>query len=150
MACGTIRSPPGCVAVAMLSRSGESGSLSSAWRAWRTGPGAGDRRLFPPQVRAEVIRLACERPADSEVPLARWSSAELAAEVIARGICEQLSGGDGLAVALRRRDQAVAVPLMDLPPRPRVHRQGRPDPRPLLRPLGRRAVASRRLCRVLR
>jgi integrase len=43
-------------------------------------------------VRAEVIRLACERPADSDVPLARWSSAELAAEVVARGICEQISG----------------------------------------------------------
>ena len=39
-----------------------------------------------------MIRLACERPADSEVPLARWSSTELAAEVVARGICEQISG----------------------------------------------------------
>jgi hypothetical protein len=39
-----------------------------------------------------VIRLACERPADSEVPLARWSSHELAAEVVTRGICEQISG----------------------------------------------------------
>ncbi len=39
-----------------------------------------------------MIRLACERPADSEVPLARWSSCELAAEVVTRGICEQISG----------------------------------------------------------
>jgi hypothetical protein len=39
-----------------------------------------------------VIRLACERPADSQVPLARWSSSELAAEVMTRGICEQISG----------------------------------------------------------
>jgi len=43
-------------------------------------------------VRAEVIRLACERPADSAVPLARRSSSELAREEIARGICEQISG----------------------------------------------------------
>jgi hypothetical protein len=43
-------------------------------------------------VRAEVIRLACELPANSQVPLARWSSSELAAEVVARGICEQISG----------------------------------------------------------
>jgi hypothetical protein len=43
-------------------------------------------------VRAEVIRLACERPADSEVPLARWSSTELAREAMTRGICEQISG----------------------------------------------------------
>jgi len=39
-----------------------------------------------------VIRLACERPTDSQVPLARWSSVELAHEAIARGICEQISG----------------------------------------------------------
>src|ERR1700737_1863522 len=92
MGCATTRSPPGCAAVAMSCHSGESGSSSSAWPAWRTGLGAADRRLFPPQVRAEVIRLACERPADSEVPLARWSSSELAAEVVSRGICEQISG----------------------------------------------------------
>jgi hypothetical protein len=39
-----------------------------------------------------VIRLACERPADSDVPLARWSSSELAREAVTRGICEQISG----------------------------------------------------------
>jgi len=39
-----------------------------------------------------VIRLACERPTDEGVPLARWSSPELAAEAVARGIVEQISG----------------------------------------------------------
>jgi len=39
-----------------------------------------------------VIRKACELPADSHVPLARWSSSELAREAVARGICEQISG----------------------------------------------------------
>ena len=39
-----------------------------------------------------MIRLACELPAESEVPLARWSSGELAREAVARGICEQISG----------------------------------------------------------
>jgi hypothetical protein len=39
-----------------------------------------------------VIRLTCERPADSQVPLGRRSSTELAAEVVVRGICEQISG----------------------------------------------------------
>jgi transposase len=34
-------------------------------------PRRGRPPTFPPQVRAEVIRLACELPADSEVPLAR-------------------------------------------------------------------------------
>ncbi len=39
-----------------------------------------------------MIRPACERPADSDVPLARWSSTELAREAVTRGICEQISG----------------------------------------------------------
>ncbi|MGH2851897.1 MAG: IS630 family transposase [Solirubrobacteraceae bacterium] len=43
-------------------------------------------------MRAEVIRMACERPMQCEVPLARWSAAELARETVARGICEQISG----------------------------------------------------------
>src|SRR5450755_4969967 len=55
-------------------------------------PRRGRPPAFPPQVRAEVIRLACERPADNLVPLARWSSSELAREAVARGICEQISG----------------------------------------------------------
>src|SRR5215218_4348042 len=76
----------------MWSRSGANASSSSAWPASRTGPGAADRRPFPPHVRAEVIRLACELPANSDVPLARWSSTELAREAIARGIAEHISG----------------------------------------------------------
>jgi hypothetical protein len=43
-------------------------------------------------VRAEVIAMACELPAEQGVPLSRWSSAELAREAVARGICEQISG----------------------------------------------------------
>ena len=39
-----------------------------------------------------MIRLACERPVDEGVALARWSSPELAAEVVARGIAERISG----------------------------------------------------------
>jgi hypothetical protein len=39
-----------------------------------------------------VIRLACERPVDEGVPLACWSSPELAAEAVARGIAERISG----------------------------------------------------------
>ncbi len=87
-----MRSPRGCGAVGTSFRSGESGSSSSAWPVSRIDPGAADRPFFPPQVRAEVIRFACELPTDSEAPLARWSSAELAREAVARGICEQISG----------------------------------------------------------
>jgi hypothetical protein len=57
-----------------------------------TDPVTADRRLSPPDLRAEVIGLACEPPADSQVPLARWSSTELAREAVSRGICEHVSG----------------------------------------------------------
>ncbi len=53
--------------------------------------GAGPR-LFPPQVRAEVIALACELPAEKGVPLSRWSAVELAREAASRGIVERISG----------------------------------------------------------
>jgi hypothetical protein len=43
-------------------------------------------------VRAEVIALACELPAEKGVPLSRWSSVELAREAQARGIVERISG----------------------------------------------------------
>jgi hypothetical protein len=38
-----------------------------------------------------VKALACELPAESGVPLSRWSAPELAAEVVARGIVEAVS-----------------------------------------------------------
>jgi transposase len=67
-------------------------------RFWREGmsgladrPRSGRPRVFPATVVAEVKALACELPAQSEVPLARWSCPELAREAIARGICERVS-----------------------------------------------------------
>lgn len=42
-------------------------------------------------MRAEVKRLACELPATSGVPLSRWSCAELAREVMQRGVVETIS-----------------------------------------------------------
>ena len=42
-------------------------------------------------MRAEVIALACELPAEQGMPLSRWSSQELAREAVARGIVEQIS-----------------------------------------------------------
>jgi transposase len=60
-------------------------------------PGLGDRprpgrqRTFPKTAEAEVKALACELPAQSEVPLARWSYTELAAEAVSRGVVESIS-----------------------------------------------------------
>ena len=109
-------------AVARSSRSGASGSSSSAWLALRTGHGGVARRFFPPQVRAEVIAIACERPADEGVPLSRWSSPELATR--GRGARDRRADQrrDRLALAVPGRDQALAAPLVDLPARPTIRR----------------------------
>ena len=54
--------------------------------------GPDDRPVFPPNVVMEVKALACELPGERGIPLSRFSTAEIAAEVIRRGIVAQLSG----------------------------------------------------------
>ena len=55
-------------------------------------PRSGRPRRFPPAQIAEVKALACELPAQSGVPLSRWSSSELAREAVKRGIVAEVSG----------------------------------------------------------
>src|SRR5437660_7180168 len=54
-------------------------------------PARDARAAFPPAQVAEVKALACELPAQSGVPLSRWSTAELAAEATIRGIMADVS-----------------------------------------------------------
>jgi transposase len=49
-------------------------------------PRPGRQRNFSAAAEAEVKALACALPAETGVPLARWSSAELAAEAVTRGL----------------------------------------------------------------
>ncbi|MCW2141220.1 DDE superfamily endonuclease [Actinoplanes cyaneus] len=60
-------------------------------------PGLADRRRpgrpprFTPVQVAEVKALACQLPAETEVPLAKWSAPELAATAVGRGIATSIS-----------------------------------------------------------
>ena len=54
-------------------------------------PRPGRRRTFPATAEAEVKALACALPAETGVPLARWSRAELAAEAVTRGVVNSIS-----------------------------------------------------------
>jgi hypothetical protein len=54
-------------------------------------PRSGRPRHFTPIQRAEVTALACQLPAETGVPLSRWGSGDLAAEVISRGIAPAMS-----------------------------------------------------------
>ena len=59
------------------------------WRRRRAGDAS---RLSPPRVVAEVKALACQLPGELGVPLSRLSRADIRRLVIARGICEEISG----------------------------------------------------------
>jgi hypothetical protein len=58
----------------------------------RNDRGRAGRGVFPPAQVAEVKALACELPAQSGVPLSRWSAAEIARAATQRGIVAQVSG----------------------------------------------------------
>jgi transposase len=57
----------------------------------RDRPRIGRPRRFAATVVAEVKALACELPTDGDVPLAKWSCQDLAAEAARRGIVESVS-----------------------------------------------------------
>ncbi|CAN5162536.1 IS630-like element ISMsm5 family transposase [soil metagenome] len=54
-------------------------------------PRSGRPRVFTPVQVAEVKALACTLPAETGAPLSRFSSADLAAEAITRGLAETIS-----------------------------------------------------------
>lgn len=67
-------------------------------------PRAGRPRIFSGVAVAEVKAMACALPAETGVPLARWSSTELAAEAVTRGLVEDVS-----AATVRRWLTADAI-----------------------------------------
>jgi transposase len=54
-------------------------------------PRPGRQRTFAKTAEAEVKAMACALPAETGVPLARWSTAELAAEAVTRGVVDSIS-----------------------------------------------------------
>ncbi len=84
-------SPAGWASASTRCASGGPGPARAAYPGWATGPGPGRRRIFPATAEAEVKALACALPAETGVPLARWSCAELAAEAVARGVAPAVS-----------------------------------------------------------
>jgi transposase len=60
------------------------GSGGDRLEALQDRPRSGRPRVHTPAVRAEVVAMACAPPAERGVPLARWSSPEIARELAAR------------------------------------------------------------------
>ena len=67
-------------------------------------PRSGRPKVFTDVQAAEVKAMACELPAESDLPLSRWSSNELAAEAVSRGIVDSIS-----ASTVRRWLQTDAI-----------------------------------------
>ena len=91
-------------------RSGASGSSNRAWTASKIARAAAGRGRFPPVVVVAVKALACELPAESGVPLSRWSAPELVVEAVARGVVESIS-----ASTVRRRLACDALETLAAP-----------------------------------
>ena len=107
------------------SASGAAGSPAGRLAGLTDAPRSGRPPVFTAADRAEVVALACALPAESGVPLSRWSGPDLARELAARCRHRGLGVHDP-PVAGRRRPQALAAPVLDLRPRPGLRGQGRP------------------------
>jgi transposase len=107
-------------------------------------PRTGRPPAFPPVAVVTVKALACELPAETGVPLSRWSAPELAVEAVARGGGVDL-GVYGASLAVQRCAQALAAPVVDLSAGSRLRCEGGPSVGPLRRALRRRTPGRERV-----
>ena len=107
-------------------------------------PRCGRPRRISELTRAAVVALACQLPAATGVPLSRWTGPELLAEITRAGAGPPALGVIGAADPGRAPGQALAVPVVDLPARPGLRRQGICHPRPVPGVSPRQAAAARR------
>ena len=73
-------------------------------------PGAPAR--ITAEQRCQIEALACEQPEDSERPLSHWTGREIAAEIIKRGIVQQISARHAGRLLKRGRYQTPSDPLL--------------------------------------
>ena len=107
-------------------------------------PRSGRPRRISALERAAVCALACQLPAATGVPLSRWTGPELAAELASAGPDPPDLAILCLADLGRAPHQALALPVVDLPARPGLRRQGHRDPRPVPGVLPGQTAAARR------
>jgi DDE superfamily endonuclease len=86
--CRTSILPRGWTARPTASLGGDDDFALSVWTVWKMKRGRVGRVVFPPQQVAEVKVIACELPARHDLPLSRFSRAELHRLVIERGVTD--------------------------------------------------------------
>ena len=62
--------------------------------------------------RCQIEALACEKPEASDRPISHWTHREIAAEIIKRGIVEQISPRHAGRLLKRSRPQTSSDPLL--------------------------------------
>ena len=75
-------------------------------------PRSGAPARITAQQRCQIEALACEKPEASERPISHWSSREIAAEIMKRGIIEQISARHAGRLLKRGRSQTPPDPLL--------------------------------------
>lgn len=68
-------------------------------------------RITADQV-CRIVALACEAPAESDRPISQWTGREVAAEVMKRGIVEQISPRHAARILKIGRPQTASRPLL--------------------------------------
>ena len=92
-------------------------------------PRSGRPRRITALQRAAVVALACQLPAATGVPLARWTGPELAAELTAQGLVNSpVSASSILRILSEHPVKPWGVPVLDLPSRPELHHPGERGP----------------------
>lgn len=76
-------------------------------------PRSGGPVHFGPEVVAQLISLACEPPADSGLPINRWTPDTLALEAVKRGIVESISARHLDRILKRGGPTAAQEPVLD-------------------------------------
>jgi hypothetical protein len=77
---------------ARSSANGANAFLRNVFPGLKSNPGAAGQPAFPPGIVVEVKALACELPHRFNLPLSRFTLAEIQREVIAQGIVASISG----------------------------------------------------------
>jgi hypothetical protein len=74
-----------------LSACGENDSINTAWPGLKRACARGGPGLFPPELIIQVKALACEIPASYNVPISRWTAADLGRYIRQSGIVAKVS-----------------------------------------------------------
>jgi hypothetical protein len=68
-----------------------SGSTSSVTERLSDAPRSGTPARITPEQICSIVALACQAPADSDLPISHWTQQGLADEAMRRGILEEIS-----------------------------------------------------------